>query len=853
MAITPLTVTIDLNPSYKKIPAVYVSQLDNNLRELAITVQDGGVNYDVASSGYDVYVEGTKPDKHGFSYKVTDIGGTVVGSVVTVPMQTQMTCVQGMVPTEIVLKSGADRIGSANFLLVVERAGLAEDVDVSETDIPAYIDGAQQAAAAAAQSADDAEDAKDLAVAAKDTAVSVAASIPEDYTTLSNDVSDLKNATSALNAGYKVNSITIEQADLLQGLWDDNNAFNPNSETRVGSKSAFAVSAGDKIAYSSNGMVNARISFKVFADRPATQKTQTPLETTEWIPISSGSYQIQNDGYVVFNLSYGNDANISPSDISANIVVLTFIETEYTEYTNKYLKEFFNINYFDHWIYGAYANADGRQMYRTDYICTPNEIPVNAGDTVSFAVNIDHTFQSIYIQWFNENKTYIGNSTGAQGKNKATVIAPENAKYFTVSASKRYAEAMDISEYADTYIFINPVSPTVKDFTDAYFEAYTDSTLNEVMWSLFVLNYSHNGAGGYGPLNTRNAIIKPIRFPYAIKVETDSVHAFAYQFYSSKNNNSETLTQASGWIRSVTIPANQWFCMIVRNSDDSVTDQSTTKALQFSYDDLVFFVNEIEDGRIDADGKTYNTIGAHIRSIEDSMNPSVSTDYAITADFAKRNLKATALGTLTYMQSFCKYGDYYYSIDGTNISKQDSTFAEVSNVALGTGHGNALQLGHNGKAYASGWNDQKVYEVDLATLTITNTYTLPTTGYTTVAVDDVNELMYIFQRDSYPDTEDYYNFIVYDYANEQIISTKKTTVKFCAMQACDFYNGKIIVLNGMGGNYPNGYRIYNTNGDVIAEYVLGSFASQEPEGICIDRDTQDILISFGAKVVYKIA
>lgn len=194
MAITPLTVTIDLNPSYKKIPAVYVSQLDNNLRELAITVQDGGVNYDVASSGYDVYVEGTKPDKHGFSYKVTDIGGTVAGAVVTVPMQTQMTCVQGMVPTEIVLKSGADRIGSANFLLVVERAGLAEDVDVSETDIPAYIDGAQQAAAAAAQSADDAEDAKDLAVSAAATAQDVLDSIPQDYSDLSNDVTDLKSA-----------------------------------------------------------------------------------------------------------------------------------------------------------------------------------------------------------------------------------------------------------------------------------------------------------------------------------------------------------------------------------------------------------------------------------------------------------------------------------------------------------------------------------------------------------------------------------------------------------------------------------------------------------------------------------
>ena len=215
MAITPLTVTIDLNPSYKKIPAVYVSQLDNNLRELAITVQDGGVNYDVASSGYDVYVEGTKPDKHGFSYKVTDIGGTVVGSVVTVPMQTQMTCVQGMVPTEIVLKSGADRIGSANFLLVVERAGLAEDVDVSETDIPAYIDGAQQAAAAAAQSADDAEDAKDLAVSAAATAQDVLDSIPQDYSDLSNDVTDLKNA---LNAISEISEVPISDNKFNQGI-----------------------------------------------------------------------------------------------------------------------------------------------------------------------------------------------------------------------------------------------------------------------------------------------------------------------------------------------------------------------------------------------------------------------------------------------------------------------------------------------------------------------------------------------------------------------------------------------------------------------------------------------------------
>ncbi|MCR5448461.1 MAG: BppU family phage baseplate upper protein [Solobacterium sp.] len=153
MAINANTITLDLNPTYRKKQTVWCSQLDNVLRTLAVTLTDGGIAYDVGASGYDVYIEGTKPDKKGFSYKVTDIGGSVSGSVVTVPVQTQMTAVKGVVETEIVLKSGTDRIGSANFLLVVETAGLADDVDVSETELPAYIDGAQQAAREAEESA----------------------------------------------------------------------------------------------------------------------------------------------------------------------------------------------------------------------------------------------------------------------------------------------------------------------------------------------------------------------------------------------------------------------------------------------------------------------------------------------------------------------------------------------------------------------------------------------------------------------------------------------------------------------------------------------------------------------------
>lgn len=220
-------------------------------------------------------------------------------------------------------------------------------------------------------------------------------------------------------------------------------------------------------------------------------------------------------------------------------------------------------------------------------------------------------------------------------------------------------------------------------------------------------------------------------------------------------------------------------------------------------------------------------------------------NYLIDSGFNKIPVGVFPIGTLKGIQSFCKYNNKYYSINGTNLYVQGEDFALESTTALALGHGNAFQLGHNGKAYASGWDDDSVYVVDLETKTIEETITLPVTGYTTVAVDDINEIMYIFQRTSYPDTEDYYNFVVYDYNNEQIISTKKITQKYGAMQSCDFVDGKIIALNGSAiSSLQNGFRVYNTSGDIISEYFLNSYAGIEPEGVCFDRDKKELLMSF---------
>ena len=196
MAIVTQTINVDLRPHYNRRnqSMVYCSQYDNDLRNIVLNIANEGEPVDVST--YTIYIEGTKPDKHGFSYELTSIGGSVSNNVITVPLQTQMTAVAGLTNAEVVLYSNDERIGSANFILNVEKAGLAEDVDISETDIPAYVDGAQHAAAEATQAKDDAVSAKDTAVEAAETAQQAKDSIPADYTELSDSVLDLKNALS---------------------------------------------------------------------------------------------------------------------------------------------------------------------------------------------------------------------------------------------------------------------------------------------------------------------------------------------------------------------------------------------------------------------------------------------------------------------------------------------------------------------------------------------------------------------------------------------------------------------------------------------------------------------------------
>lgn len=213
-----------------------------------------------------------------------------------------------------------------------------------------------------------------------------------------------------------------------------------------------------------------------------------------------------------------------------------------------------------------------------------------------------------------------------------------------------------------------------------------------------------------------------------------------------------------------------------------------------------------------------------------------------------------SIGQVTKLQSFLVYDDSFYSTDGSSIALQDSDFSYLRTVYLTVGHGNSFQLGDDGYGYISGWDDQSVYVIDLDTVSILNTITLPTTGYTTGSVDTANGYIYIFQRDTLPSTESLYNFIKYDYINDSVVFAKVTDKQFAALQSCDFYDGKIYITYGKGTDVaPCGLDIYDTNGTLLSEYSLEIFANKETEGLFVERNTGDILLSLVDRKVYRIS
>lgn len=123
--------SLDLDITPSGVPQIVnLSQYDKTIPEIQAVLWNGPSGYTIPT-GATVWVAGTKPDKAGFEYQCTYSGSTV-----TIDITEQMTAVAGRVPVEVIVETATGRKGSANFVLDVEPAALADDTIISDTDIP---------------------------------------------------------------------------------------------------------------------------------------------------------------------------------------------------------------------------------------------------------------------------------------------------------------------------------------------------------------------------------------------------------------------------------------------------------------------------------------------------------------------------------------------------------------------------------------------------------------------------------------------------------------------------------------------------------------------------------------------
>lgn len=117
-------------------PIIHASQYDKGQTWIFNIFVDS-MPYNIPA-GAGVTIQGTKPDHTGFQYDCT-----FAGSQVTAIEMQQMTVLPGDVKAEIRITKDDIIIGSINFKIRVEPAALADDTEISETDL-ALIEQAEE-------------------------------------------------------------------------------------------------------------------------------------------------------------------------------------------------------------------------------------------------------------------------------------------------------------------------------------------------------------------------------------------------------------------------------------------------------------------------------------------------------------------------------------------------------------------------------------------------------------------------------------------------------------------------------------------------------------------------------------
>jgi len=118
------------------MPIVHLSQYDRDADgALLFNIFNGPAPFNL--TGCTATINGTKPDGNVYTYPCT-----VHSNFLTSAVYDQMTTVQGTHEAEIRISDGDSVVGTLNFQMAIEKAGVSE-IDVSHTDVPALLEDIQ--------------------------------------------------------------------------------------------------------------------------------------------------------------------------------------------------------------------------------------------------------------------------------------------------------------------------------------------------------------------------------------------------------------------------------------------------------------------------------------------------------------------------------------------------------------------------------------------------------------------------------------------------------------------------------------------------------------------------------------
>ena len=450
---------------------------------------------------------------------------------------------------------------------------------------------------------------------------------------------------------------------------------------------------------------------------------------------------------------------------------------------------------------GALTVAQEAQQTAGAAVATANDAASTASGLESLANTANQNATAAVETAGTANQNATAAQTAAQTADQKAVAAQQTAN------SAQSAAATNAGNISTLQTDITNLNRQISNLESDLNYARINVALTAYFKKFLIYGCSHTGNGTYNLTDLpRTTLAKRICLPFSITINALNGCNIAMQYF---NQNGDLLS-ASNWLTNITIPENTYFQFIVNSADTTI-------------DLFEVLVNETINS-VDIIDNALSLYDASINippMIKQHMTPlTILNVSAQSFDYDEENNRILCYGS----------SSSFYAVDlitgiRTTLSNQ-----------MDCGHGNSACYNKNNKRfYVFGWDSPYITPINIASTPVKEPeINTGLTGYLAGAIDFDNNIAYIFQRNTNPNTYAYYNFIAFDLTNNTIISTSKTSIQMIAVQDCKFKDGFIFANWGLTDSH---FSCFDTTGKCVYSYKNIIQSYEEPEGLAFVNES----------------